>query len=341
MAVLVGSVEGKWIFAPADTGTEVTWHWILHRSRPDRTGAAGVRQDLEGLRAAGPRDAVRTAGGLNAHVSTLWLARRDRRLHRDVLVAGRAGQPGRAEQEKPGRHGPGRLRRARPAAATQGADSGLAGRRLRHRSASDDRHDVHRPCPLCDDRVARRPQHPPVFAGRPDLRAQRRARGPGRPRCTAARGRHRRPGFGPDRFRAGVRLDHRLDPRPGRRRDRGSGRRHDDGSRRMCRSMRSTCCSARPPTCGRCATPSPTSSTSWTGDETVAPKFDMRTKRIHAWSEQLCTRPSVVFATERMDDDPRWSLLAPGSWSTSTPGCGSPEMWCCPTRPDICCVARI
>jgi len=43
-----------------------------------------------------------------------------------------------------------------------------------------------------------------------------------------------------------------------------------------------------------------------------APHFDMRTNRIRAWSEPLCTRPSVVFATERMDDDPRWSLLAPG-----------------------------
>jgi predicted glutamine amidotransferase len=43
-----------------------------------------------------------------------------------------------------------------------------------------------------------------------------------------------------------------------------------------------------------------------------APDFDLRTNRIRAWSEPLCTRPSVVFATERMDDDPRWSLLAPG-----------------------------
>jgi predicted glutamine amidotransferase len=43
-----------------------------------------------------------------------------------------------------------------------------------------------------------------------------------------------------------------------------------------------------------------------------APNFDLRTNRIRAWSQSLCTRPSVVFATERMDDDPRWSLLAPG-----------------------------
>jgi predicted glutamine amidotransferase len=42
------------------------------------------------------------------------------------------------------------------------------------------------------------------------------------------------------------------------------------------------------------------------------PDFDLRTSRIRAWSQPLCTRPSVVFATERMDDDPRWSLLAPG-----------------------------
>ncbi|OBH25617.1 class II glutamine amidotransferase [Mycobacterium sp. E1715] len=43
-----------------------------------------------------------------------------------------------------------------------------------------------------------------------------------------------------------------------------------------------------------------------------APAFDMRTSRIHARSEHLCTRSSVVFATERMDDDPRWRLLEPG-----------------------------
>ncbi|OBG69960.1 class II glutamine amidotransferase [Mycobacterium sp. E3339] len=47
-------------------------------------------------------------------------------------------------------------------------------------------------------------------------------------------------------------------------------------------------------------------------DATQAPEFDLRTKRIHARSEHLCTRPSVVFATERMDTDPRWRLLDPG-----------------------------
>ncbi len=43
-----------------------------------------------------------------------------------------------------------------------------------------------------------------------------------------------------------------------------------------------------------------------------APDFDLRTNRIRAWSQPLCSRPSVVFASERMDNDPRWSLLAPG-----------------------------
>jgi hypothetical protein len=30
LAPLVGFVEGKWSFAPAGTGTTVTWQWILH-----------------------------------------------------------------------------------------------------------------------------------------------------------------------------------------------------------------------------------------------------------------------------------------------------------------------
>jgi predicted glutamine amidotransferase len=49
-------------------------------------------------------------------------------------------------------------------------------------------------------------------------------------------------------------------------------------------------------------------------DEAAAPdaEFDLRTKRIHAQSESLCTQPSVVLATEPMDDDPRWCLLHPG-----------------------------
>lgn len=42
------------------------------------------------------------------------------------------------------------------------------------------------------------------------------------------------------------------------------------------------------------------------------PEFDLHTIRIHARSEHLCTRSSVVFATERMDGDSRWRLLEPG-----------------------------
>jgi predicted glutamine amidotransferase len=49
-------------------------------------------------------------------------------------------------------------------------------------------------------------------------------------------------------------------------------------------------------------------------DDTAAsdPQFDLRTKRIHAKSEHLCRRASVVFATERMDDEPHWSLIESG-----------------------------
>src|SRR6201996_6655725 len=41
-------------------------------------------------------------------------------------------------------------------------------------------------------------------------------------------------------------------------------------------------------------------------------EFDLRTSRIHALSDQLCTQKSVVFATEPMDGDPRWGVLDPG-----------------------------
>ena len=40
--------------------------------------------------------------------------------------------------------------------------------------------------------------------------------------------------------------------------------------------------------------------------------FHMRTDRIRAWSEHLCARSSVVFASEPMDGDPRWRLLDAG-----------------------------
>lgn len=42
------------------------------------------------------------------------------------------------------------------------------------------------------------------------------------------------------------------------------------------------------------------------------PGFEYRTRRIRARSEHLQNRPSVVFASERMDDDPRWRLIDPG-----------------------------
>lgn len=90
LAPLVALVEGKWSFAPADTGT----------TGAGRAGVAGVRQDVAGLRARGAREAFRFVGGLSGaagfvyrrgHVPTLWLALRNRCCHRDVLVAERLG----------------------------------------------------------------------------------------------------------------------------------------------------------------------------------------------------------------------------------------------------------
>ena len=44
----------------------------------------------------------------------------------------------------------------------------------------------------------------------------------------------------------------------------------------------------------------------------IDPEFDLRTNRIHAQSDHLRTRASVVFASEPMDSDPSWCLLNPG-----------------------------
>ncbi|KAA8966313.1 class II glutamine amidotransferase [Mycobacterium sp.] len=40
--------------------------------------------------------------------------------------------------------------------------------------------------------------------------------------------------------------------------------------------------------------------------------FHLRTNRIRAHCEHLRARPSVVFASEPMDDDPGWQLISPG-----------------------------
>lgn len=40
--------------------------------------------------------------------------------------------------------------------------------------------------------------------------------------------------------------------------------------------------------------------------------FELRTNRIHARSDHLAAKPSVVFASEPMDDDPAWSRLEVG-----------------------------
>ncbi len=48
------------------------------------------------------------------------------------------------------------------------------------------------------------------------------------------------------------------------------------------------------------------------------PHFDMQTPQIHAQSDHLDLHPSVVFASEPMDDDPGWQLIDPARSSAST-----------------------
>jgi predicted glutamine amidotransferase len=47
-------------------------------------------------------------------------------------------------------------------------------------------------------------------------------------------------------------------------------------------------------------------------DTPLDSEFHLRTRRIRARSDHLRIQPSVVFATEKMDDDPRWRLIDPG-----------------------------
>jgi predicted glutamine amidotransferase len=48
------------------------------------------------------------------------------------------------------------------------------------------------------------------------------------------------------------------------------------------------------------------------GRAAIAPALDARTTRIHARSEHLATRASLIVASEPMDADPGWRLLDPG-----------------------------
>jgi predicted glutamine amidotransferase len=48
------------------------------------------------------------------------------------------------------------------------------------------------------------------------------------------------------------------------------------------------------------------------GGGSIGQALDAASKRIHARSEHLAHQPSVIVASERMDDDPGWRLLDPG-----------------------------
>jgi predicted glutamine amidotransferase len=48
------------------------------------------------------------------------------------------------------------------------------------------------------------------------------------------------------------------------------------------------------------------------GGGSIGQALDAASKRIHARSEHLAHQPSVIIASERMDDDPGWRLLDPG-----------------------------
>ncbi|EUA29876.1 glutamine amidotransferase domain protein [Mycobacterium xenopi 4042] len=65
----------------------------------------------------------------------------------------------------------------------------------------------------------------------------------------------------------------------------------------------------------------------------------MRTNRIRARSEHLSAAPSAVFASEPMDDDPRWDLIAPGELVHVDAALQITRDMVLPTRPATSCAA--
>ncbi len=122
-----------------------------------------------------------------------------------------------------------------------------------------------------------------------------------------------RTGIGADRFRAGVRVDHRVDPGARRRRDRRPGRRDALVGRQRAdlRGQHSAEHGHRPvgptlPGVARVVCVGSSKASAQTVDSICAPTGFARSRR------HLHGQPSVVFATEPMDDAARWRLLEPG-----------------------------
>jgi predicted glutamine amidotransferase len=61
--------------------------------------------------------------------------------------------------------------------------------------------------------------------------------------------------------------------------------------------------------------------------------FELKTSRIHARSKHLEIQPSVVFASEPMNDDPAWRLLDPGTLVHVDPGLAVTERVALPDPP--------
>ena len=314
MAALVGSIEGEWIFTPAGTGTMVTWQWILHpKSGADRTGAAGARQDLEGLRAPVPsRRCSDSAGRLNAMcrlfglhagkdvcAATFWLldapdslAEQSRR-NPDGTGLGVFDEHGRPQVHK------------QPIAAWQDVDFATEAHRLTGttfiahvRYATTGSLDVHNTHPFLQD--GRIFAHNGVLEGLDVLDARLREVGT----ADLVLGQT-------DSERVFALITASIRAQDG---DVTAGlvdamtwlaANVPIYAVNVLLSTATDMWALRYPEPNRALRLGPT-------DSTARPEFDLRTKRIRAWSEPLCTRSSVVFATERMDDDPRWSLMAPG-----------------------------
>ena len=153
----------------------------------------------------------------------------------------------------------------------------------------------------------------PFPAGRPDLRAQRGGGGPGPPRRPGMFGGGSGSGWGQtDSERVFALITAAVRDRRGD--VAAASATPSVGLPATCRSTRSTSCCALRLICGPCVIRTPTSCICWTGATPARQQTIPWTcaHRIHARSQRLSQLPSVVFASEPMDDDPGWRLLDPG-----------------------------
>ena len=318
LALLVDHVVGKWILRPRrPAAPKITWRWDIHPKSPLTSSALPLFGRMwKGYARQVLRRLLSVADALKrlSHVSTFWPARRDRRVHSDFLAGGRTGQPAEQSRRNPDGTGLGVFDaqgrpqiHKQPIAAWQDAKFATEAHRMTGttfiahvRYATTGSLDVHNTHPFLQD--GRIFAHNGVVEGLDVLDA--RLREVGTDDLVLGQ---------TDSERVFALITASIRARRRATSHRRSGRRHDLAGRERADLCGQRAAQHRHRHVGAALPGDPSSSTFWTGPTASAdPEFDYAHQANSRTVGQLCARSSVVFATEPMDDDPRWALLAPG-----------------------------